>query len=388
MHRERGVAHERPRRGGPHQDPVSAFDHIQRHINRRILHVLVPLRDLVARQCRSAARAVRQDLVPARQQTFVEQRLEGPPHALDVLVGVRDVGVVVVEPVADPLAELLPIVLVLEHALAAATVEFRDAERFDLLLAVDLELFLDLDLDGQTVRVPPRFALHVKAFRGAVPAKQVLQRAREHVMDAGPSVRRRRTIEEHKGRRALVRAHRLLEETFLAPPLEQLALQFVRRTRRRQLGKTRLGLRHGHAQSRSTTPVTRLFNAGCASFAAAMTSASVVTVSVSDTAASVMTEMPSTRMPPCTATMTSGTVDIPTTSPPSSRTMRYSARVSRFGPETATYTPSRSVIFASRATPRATARNCSSYGSDMSGNRGPSRSSFGPTSGLSPSRLM
>src|SRR5436309_214048 len=38
----------------------------------------------------------------------------------------------------------------------------------------------------------------------------------------------------------------------------------------------------------------------------------------------------------------------------------------------------------SRATPRASARRPESYASDMSGNRGPSRSSFGPTSGSAP----
>jgi len=37
-----------------------------------------------------------------------------------------------------------------------------------------------------------------------------------------------------------------------------------------------------------------------------------------------------------TATMTSGIKDMPTTSAPSARKRRYSARVSRFGPTTAT----------------------------------------------------
>ena len=51
---------------------------------------------------------------------------------------------------------------------------------------------------------------------------------------------------------------------------------------------------------------------------------------------SVMIEIPSTRMPPWAATSTSGTVDMPTTSAPRPRSIRYSARVSRFGPATAT----------------------------------------------------
>ena len=51
---------------------------------------------------------------------------------------------------------------------------------------------------------------------------------------------------------------------------------------------------------------------------------------------SVITDSPSTRIPACTATITSGTVDMPTTSAPMCRRKRYSARVSRFGPVTAT----------------------------------------------------
>ena len=48
----------------------------------------------------------------------------------------------------------------------------------------------------------------------------------------------------------------------------------------------------------------------------------------------------------------------------------------------------RSVVPPRLATARASSRNDASYGSLMSGKRGPRRSSFGPTSGLSPSKLM
>ena len=54
-------------------------------------------------------------------------------------------------------------------------------------------------------------------------------------------------------------------------------------------------------------------------------------------------------MPACTPTITSGTVDMPTTSAPMPRRKRYSARVSRFGPGTATKTPLWHTIFSSRA---------------------------------------
>ena len=87
-------------------------------------------------------------------------------------------------------------------------------------------------------------------------------------------------------------------------------------------------------------------------------------------------------------TITSGTVDIPTTSAPICRRKRYSARVSRFGPGTATNTPLWQTIFSSRATRWARRISSWSYGSLISGKRRPSRSSFLPTRGLSPIKLM
>ena len=52
------------------------------------------------------------------------------------------------------------------------------------------------------------------------------------------------------------------------------------------------------------------------------------------------TVTPSTCMPRRLAMMTSGTVDIPATSPPSIRSIRTSAGVSKLGPAIPTYTTS------------------------------------------------
>src|SRR5262249_37061744 len=123
---------------------------------------------------------------------------------------------------------------ILEHAFATEPVELRDAERFDLLLATDAELLLDLDLDGQAVRVPARFARHAKSLHRAIAAEKIFDRAREDVMDAGLAVRRRRPLEEHERRRALAGGQRLLEEILGVPAREQLALEVVRRAIRRQ----------------------------------------------------------------------------------------------------------------------------------------------------------
>src|SRR6185503_5287219 len=154
------------------------------------LVVLIALRDLVARECRSTARAVRQNLVAAIQQSLCMQRGERPPHAFDVVVRVRDVRVLVVQPVADPLAEPLPLATIREHALAAEPVELSDSELLDVRLARETQSLLDFDLDRQAVRVPTRLSLDAIALHRAVTAEQILDRSREHVMDARLAVGR------------------------------------------------------------------------------------------------------------------------------------------------------------------------------------------------------
>ena len=104
-------------------------------------------------------------------------------------------------------------------------------------------------------------------------------------------------------------------------------------------------------------------------------------------AALVTQESARQRIPMCRAASTSGTVDIPTRSAPSARIIRISAGVSNAGPSQAAYTPSPSASPSLSAASCASLRYSGSYASDMSGKRGPSVSSFGPTSGEEPWRL-
>ena len=251
---------------------------IERDVDARILDVLVAQRELVARQRRSAARAVRQNLVPAIEQILVEERLERPPHALDVVVRERDVRMVVVEPVPDARAEPLPLVAIREHALAAAPIELDHAERLDLLLAADAELLLDLDLDRQAVRVPAGLSRHAKSLHRAIAAEQILDRAREHVVNARTSVRRRRAFKEHECRRAGPRVERLLKQMLVFPTRQQLALDVVRRTIGRKQLKARRG---GCGHRRSSTPRTSAVRLGSARFATAMIRSTVAGSSAS-----------------------------------------------------------------------------------------------------------
>ena len=75
----------------------------------------------------------------------------------------------------------------------------------------------------------PAFARHAIALHRAIAAEEILDRAREDVMDARPAVRRRRPLEEHEGRRAAPRVERPREQILFFPAREQLALDVVGR---------------------------------------------------------------------------------------------------------------------------------------------------------------
>src|SRR5690242_19062118 len=104
----------------------------------------------------------------------------------------------VVEPVSNSLAESLPLFAIPENALATEPIELRDAEGFDLLLAADPQLLLDLDLDRQPVSVPARLSLDAHSLHRAIAAEEVFHRPRKNVMNAGSAVSCWRTFKEYE----------------------------------------------------------------------------------------------------------------------------------------------------------------------------------------------
>ena len=103
-----------------------------------------------------------------------------------------------VDPEPHLFGHLGPVVDVVENTLPAELVERLDAVSLDILLAVQLQLLLDLDLDRQAVRVPPTLALGLESAHGLVAGKEVLHRPGEDVMNAGTAVGRGGALVENK----------------------------------------------------------------------------------------------------------------------------------------------------------------------------------------------
>ncbi len=159
------------------------------------------------------------------EQTLVEDLLQRPPHGLDVLGVHGPVGVVQVDPVAHAGRELGERVGVAGHGLAALGVELGDAVRLDVLLAVEAQLLLDGELDGQAVAVPAGLAGHVVAAHRAEAGEDVLEDAGLDVVRAGHAVRGGRALVEDPLGAALGLLQGLGEGLALAPEVEDRVLK-------------------------------------------------------------------------------------------------------------------------------------------------------------------
>ena len=137
-----------------------------------------------------------------------------------------------VEPEAQTLAHLAPLVDVLVHRRLAARVELRDAVLLDLLLAADLQRALDLELDRESVGVPPGLSSHRESGHLLVAREDVLVRPGEDVVETGQPVGGGRSLVENVRRRVATHRQAALEDVGALPELEDLELR---------LGKTRAG---------------------------------------------------------------------------------------------------------------------------------------------------
>ncbi len=175
-------------------------------------------------QRRSAACAVRDALVVLIEQPFFPELLENPPDTLDVLVFEGDIGVIQADPIAHALGQFFPIIEIAQHALATFFVVFSDAIDFDLALNLDAEFLLDLDLDGQAMRIPTAFAQHTVTIHHLIAREQIFERPRQNMMDTGLAVGSWRPFIENIVRLTFALTERALENLLLAPKVKLLFL--------------------------------------------------------------------------------------------------------------------------------------------------------------------
>src|SRR5687767_5824536 len=170
----------------------------------------------------------------------------------DVVVAVRVIGVVPVHPLAEPDGLFGDRCSAAVYARAARTRELVDAVRFDVALAVQVELALHLDLDPQPLAVEPVLPALVESLHRLVALVEFLIGASPGVVDAHRlDVRRDRAVDEGVPRAAGVLLSQRLKAPVALPQLEHAVLELRKVERRPHRRESRFLVRRGHALLRS-----------------------------------------------------------------------------------------------------------------------------------------
>src|SRR5919202_5567434 len=141
---------------------------------------------------------------------------------------VGNVGIVKVEPEADPLGQALELLDVTPDARFTSLVKGLDPELLDIGLAFEAHLFLDFDFDRQALRVPAAARTdHMFAAQTMVAHDDILRDTRLDMVYTRPPVRRRRPFEEDERPRTIAALERLAHDIVGTPP--GLDFEFERR---------------------------------------------------------------------------------------------------------------------------------------------------------------
>ena len=151
--------------------------------------------------------------------------LEEAPDVLDVGVAEREVVVLPVHPLAEPLGRARQLARGPRDDLAALLREALEAVVLDLRLRVESERLLDADLDPQPLAVVAVLVALVEPLQRPVALEDVLERAAPRRVHAHAFVRRDRAVDEAESRAAAVALAQLLEHPLALPELEDRLLE-------------------------------------------------------------------------------------------------------------------------------------------------------------------
>ena len=153
----------------------------------------------------------------------------------------RDVRFVEMDPKAEPLGQLLPLVRVTKHAFNAFANERFDAVRLDFLFRVNAKFLAHFNLDRQAVRIPAGLAAAKIATHGFVAWEEVFDRTRQAVARMRQAVGRRRAFKEDERSRVGTGVQRFFVNLPLPPKLRDCFFEF------REGNGAFDGLEHGNA---------------------------------------------------------------------------------------------------------------------------------------------
>ena len=187
-----------------------------------LFYVLVALGNLVRGKRRTAAWAVRNNLMSFVKESLVPDFLERPPLGFNEVIFVGDVRMLHVSPEAYNVGKFFPHALVLPNGLTAFFDERLNAVFFNLLLAIDAESLFDLKLNRKAVCIPACLTENLFALHGLIARQHILDNTCKNVSDMRFAVCRRRAVIEGKCVAALALVDCLLCNVLFFPEIENV----------------------------------------------------------------------------------------------------------------------------------------------------------------------
>ena len=194
-----GIRRQSPRRGSPGDDETTVF-HFEAGGTSEVFDITVAtgLVQFVRRQSCAGSRRIGLNGVALVEETFFIKLFEQVPQGLDVLVVVRDIGVIEVDPVAHLFGEVGPLLSVFHHLATASRVVFIHGDLLADVLFGDTQHLLHTEFNGQTVSIPAGFAAHLETLHRLETAEGIFDGSRHDMVNTRHTVRRRRSFEEQE----------------------------------------------------------------------------------------------------------------------------------------------------------------------------------------------
>src|SRR5690606_1431079 len=131
-----------------------------------------------------------------------------------------DVWIIQIDPIAHLARDIIPLILIPQHRLAALLVVFLDRNLYPDIFLGNSKFLLHTEFDREAMRIPTSLALDLESLHRLVAANEILQRTRDHVVNAGHAVCAGRTLIKYERLLAFAQSDALLKTLVLRPFLQ------------------------------------------------------------------------------------------------------------------------------------------------------------------------
>ena len=166
--------------------------------NRRVVYILIPAQvQLVVRQHRGTAWAIRQNIMPLIQQPLLPQLLHHPPNRLHIRRFHRLIVVIKINPASQPINRMPPLLHIPQHTRPARLIKLCHPILFNISLRIQPQLFFDQIFYRQPMTVPSKPPLNLLSLHRLITRNNILNRTRHKMPEMRQPRCKGRAVKKH-----------------------------------------------------------------------------------------------------------------------------------------------------------------------------------------------